>query len=62
MPVVTVELLEGRTVQQKRDMAKRITDAVTEVTGVSPEIVEVIFHDMKKENYAIGGILQCDRG
>jgi 4-oxalocrotonate tautomerase len=62
MPIITVELIEGRSVEQKREMAKRITDAVSEIARVSPEIVEVIFQDMKKENYATGGILQCDRG
>ena len=34
MPVVTIELIEGRTVDQKGKMARKITDVIKEVTGI----------------------------
>jgi len=60
MPVVTIELIEGRTIDQKREMAKRITDVITEVAKVKEDAVEIIFHDMKKENYSKAGKLALD--
>ena len=60
MPIVTIELIEGRTVDQKREMAKKITDVIKEVVKVKEEAVEIIFHDMKKENYAKAGKLAID--
>jgi len=60
MPVVTIELIEGRTVDQKREMAKRITDVIKEVAKVKEDAVEIIFHDMKKENYSKAGKLALD--
>ncbi|MBM3707902.1 MAG: 4-oxalocrotonate tautomerase [Actinobacteria bacterium] len=61
MPVVTIELLEGRTIEQKREMTKRITDVITEVTNVKPELVLVNFYDLKKENHASAGQLYIDK-
>jgi 4-oxalocrotonate tautomerase len=60
MPIVTIELIEGRTVDQKREMAKKITDVIKEVAKVKEETVEIIFHDMKKENFAKAGKLAMD--
>ena len=60
MPVVTIELIEGRTVDQKREMAKKITDVIKEVVKVKEDAVEIIFHDMKKENFAKAGKLFLD--
>jgi 4-oxalocrotonate tautomerase family enzyme len=33
MPLVQITMLEGRTVDQKRKLAKRITDALVEEAG-----------------------------
>ena len=43
MPIVSIELIEGRSVDQKREMAKKITEAIVEITKVPQEAVEVIF-------------------
>ena len=60
MPIVTIELIEGRTVDQKREMAKKITDVIKEVAKVKEDAVEIIFHDMRKENFAKSGKLAMD--
>jgi 4-oxalocrotonate tautomerase len=60
MPIVTIELIEGRSVDQKREMAKKITETIVEITKVPQNAVEIIFHDMKKENYSKAGLLAID--
>ena len=30
MPILQVEILKGRTLEQKREMVRKVTDAVTE--------------------------------
>lgn len=57
MPFVHIELVEGRTAEQKADLVKDITEAVTKNTGAPEENVHVIIEDMKKSNYARGGKL-----
>lgn len=60
MPIVTIDLIEGRTVDQKREMAKQITETIKNVTRIPEDLVEVIFRDIKKENYSKGGKLFID--
>lgn len=57
MPVVQVEMMEGRTVEQKQAMVKKVTEALVETVGCSKEAVTVIIREMEKENYARAGEL-----
>lgn len=61
MPVVQVTMLTGRTVDQKRKVAKRITDALVEEAGARREGVVVTFNEVSKESYASGGELMIDK-
>jgi 4-oxalocrotonate tautomerase len=61
MPIVRVELLEGRTVEQKRRLAAAITDVVVEHAAVSAQQVRVVFEDHETHNWAIAGELVLDR-
>ena len=61
MPIVQIELLEGRTVEQKRVMAEKVTAAIVEALGTPPEKVSIIIRDMAKTNYATGGKLAADQ-
>jgi 4-oxalocrotonate tautomerase len=55
-------MLEGRTADQKRKIAKRITDALVEEAGARREGIIVAFHEVPKESYASGGELMADKG
>jgi 4-oxalocrotonate tautomerase len=61
MPLVPITMLQGRTVDQKRKLAKRITDAMVEEAGARREAVVVAFHEVSKESYATGGELMVDK-
>lgn len=61
MPVVTISMYEGRSVEQKRELVKGVTEVVCRVTGNPPEAVHVIIDEVKRENWAIGGLLGSDR-
>ncbi len=62
MPIVRVEMWPGRTVQQKAELAKAITDAVVRIAKTTPEGTIVIFEDVPKENWAQGGVLASEVG
>ena len=62
MPMVQVTMLAGRTADQKRKIAKRITDALVEEAGARRESIIVAFHEVSKESYASGGELMADKG
>lgn len=61
MPTVIIEMLEGRSYEQKAKLAKKITDAIVEIFGSSPEAVTVIYHELPKANLAKGGVLFSER-
>jgi 4-oxalocrotonate tautomerase len=60
MPLVTIKIFEGRTVEQKRGMAKDVTEAIVKSIGCPPSAVHIDILEMKQENYAQGGKLFSD--
>lgn len=61
MPIVTIDLVEGRTIEQKRELAKRITDDIVEVLKTTSEQVTVVYRDGPRSNFAKAGVLLSDR-
>jgi 4-oxalocrotonate tautomerase len=61
VPLVIVKMLEGRSVEQKRRLAKEITNVVVKFTGAPEEQVDVIIEDYAKENWAKAGVLFYDK-
>ena len=57
MPTYHIEMLEGRTVAQKKKLAEEITRVSVEVLGGSPESVDILITDVKRDNWATGGKL-----
>jgi 4-oxalocrotonate tautomerase len=62
MPLVQITMLTGRTADQKRKLAQRVTDAMVEEAGARREAIVVVFHEVSKESYASGGVLMADKG
>jgi 4-oxalocrotonate tautomerase len=60
MPTYHIEMLEGRTIEQKRKLVQEITRVTVEVLGGSPEAVDILITDVKRENWATGGKLWSD--
>jgi len=62
MPMVQITMLEGRSAEQKRKVAQRITDVLVEEAAAHRESIVVAFHEVSKESYASGGVLMVDKG
>jgi 4-oxalocrotonate tautomerase len=60
MPLVTIKIIEGRTTEQKRGMAKDVTEAIVKNIGCPPAAVQIDIVDLKPENLAQGGKLFSD--
>lgn len=61
MPVVTVQLYEGRSLDQKRHLAGAITKAMVEHAGADPSGLHVVLQEIPPENWARAGVLGIDR-
>jgi 4-oxalocrotonate tautomerase len=60
MPIVRVEMWEGRTHAQKAELARVITEAVAAIAHTTPEATTVVFQDIARENWATAGVLASD--
>lgn len=60
MPTIQVSIIEGRTLEQKRQLVKGITDVMIKACNVKPERVVVYINEIKKEHASRGGVLRSD--
>ena len=61
MPSIQITMLKGRTVDQKRRLVERVTDAVAEEAKTPKEGVVVTIIEVEREDYARGGVLMADK-
>lgn len=61
MPVIRVEMWEGRTPEQKRELVKVLSQETARITQCDVESVYVIIDDVKKENWGAGGVLCSEK-
>jgi 4-oxalocrotonate tautomerase len=57
MPVVTVQMWTGRTVAQKRNLVRAITQAMIDHAGCKPDHLHVIIQDVPKDSWGRAGVL-----
>ncbi len=60
MPIVRVEMWEGRTTAQKKELARVITDAMVNIAHTTAEATIIVFEDIEKENWAQSGKLATE--
>jgi 4-oxalocrotonate tautomerase len=61
MPAIRVEMFEGRTPEQKRLLAKELTEATVRALGVPADSVDIIFFDIPRHDWATAGVLWSER-
>ena len=52
---------EGRTQEQKAQLAKEMTEVVARIGKTAPENTHVIYHDIKRSDWAEGGVMMSER-
>lgn len=60
MPVIHINIRNVLSVEQKRDVARKITDVIETSLGIDRQRTEIFFHDIPDENFAKGGVLLVD--
>ena len=60
MPHIQITMLKGRTIEQKRKIAERVTNAVAEEAKTAKEGVIITILEVAREDYAHGGVLMAD--
>jgi 4-oxalocrotonate tautomerase len=55
MPIVQVNMMEGRSDEQKEALIQAITEACYQAVGAPRETVRVLLNEMPKQHFGIGG-------
>ncbi len=58
MPIVTIEWYDGRSPEQKKEIAEKLTDLLVDVGETQREHVWIRYVDSPKSEWAIGGEIQ----
>ncbi|MDB5506374.1 MAG: 4-oxalocrotonate tautomerase [Devosia sp.] len=61
MPMIKVELLRGRSVEQKREFAEVVTREASRILKCKPEGLDIVFIDIDRENWSNNGTLAIDK-
>lgn len=59
--IVQLQLFEGRSLDQKRQIVKGVTDDIARNLLVDPNRVQIIISEMSHTHNSIGGLLALDR-
>jgi 4-oxalocrotonate tautomerase len=60
MPIIRIEMFEGRMPDQKRAFAEAVTKAWCYTCGGTPQMVTVVFTDLARHDWATAGRLASD--
>ena len=60
MPVIRVEMFK-RTQEQKRDLARELTEAFMRTCGGNKDAIKILITEVDKNNWASGGIITADK-
>jgi 4-oxalocrotonate tautomerase len=58
MPIVTIEWYEGRSPEQKAELAEKLTELLVDVGRTERDHVWIRFVDSPKSEWAMGGQIQ----
>ena len=61
MPLIQVNMLEGRTPEQKEALLRSITDAVHESIGAPVESIRVWIHEFPRTDFISAGVMATER-
>ncbi len=61
MPIINVKMVEGRTMEQKRELAEALTWEVVRILDVKPEWVTAVIDEYPRSNWASAGQLHSIR-
>ena len=61
MPYINVKVAGELTGDQKRALAEKFSSALEEVAGKKPSSTYIVFEEIPREDWAVGGRLLADK-
>lgn len=61
MPIIRVDMFEGRTSEQKSQLTKELTEAFVRTCGSTPDQVQVMITEFSPTHWGSGGKLASEK-
>lgn len=61
MPIIRVEMLEGRSKEQKAELVDSFSNEMARITGCGVDSVYVVIDEVAKDNWGIGDQLCSEK-
>lgn len=55
MPVIQIQMMEGRTEAQKEALMRNVTQTVVDTLGVNPQSVRILLQELRSGHFAVAG-------
>lgn len=55
MPFVNIRILNEHSQERKNEIAKRVSAAISDVTGLPKDVIWVVFEDVSTNDWFVGG-------
>ena len=60
MPIASIQILKGRSSEDRKLLISRLTDVLVVTLGVEPRQVRVIITEVDPENWGVAGVTKAD--
>ncbi len=60
MPLVHISMFKGRTMEQRREMVKEVTDSLVKTLQCDKEAVRIVIREVERDDVSVGGVLYSD--
>ena len=61
MPLVHIDLSEGRTEEQLKALVKDVTAVISKDANVPEERIHIVLNEMRKDRYSVAGKMVSDK-
>ena len=61
MPIIRLEMFEGRTTEQKREFVEVVTRETCRILTCQPQDVNILIDELPRSRWATGGELWSDK-
>ena len=60
MPIIRVEMFEGRTIDQKKELVKELSNSFVKTCGGTTEGLHIVIDEINTENWGVSGVLTSE--
>lgn len=61
MPIIRVEMLEGRSKEQKSQLVTSLSNEMARITGCGVDSIYVVIEEVSKDNWGLSGQLFSEK-